>query len=120
MPKPLPDAVLRIVLPLPLPRAFDYLAPEGVTVDSALVGCRVRVPFGPRELVGFVDAVGTPDADAPELKRALAVLDFEPLLHGELLSTLRWTARYYHAPLGEVFATALPASLRNGDPPRFG
>ena len=83
---------------------------------STWVGCRVRVQFGSRELVGFIDeTVGAPEDDAPELKRALAVLDREPLLQGELLSTLRWAARYYHAPLGEVIATALPAALRNGE-----
>jgi len=109
------EAVLRVVLPLPLPRAFDYLPPEGHAIDPGTVGCRVRVPFGTRELVGFVDAIGPPDSDAPEVRRAIAVLDREPLLHGEMLATLRWTARYYQAPLGEVVATAMPASLRNGD-----
>ena len=113
--------MLRVALPLPLPRRFDYLPPASVHADSALVGCRVRVPFGNRELVGFIDDVGAAEATAPalgerELKRAIAVLDHEPILHGELLATLRWAARYYHAPLGEVIATALPATLRRGDP----
>jgi primosomal protein N' (replication factor Y) len=121
MPLRPPDVVLRVALPLPLPRHFDYLAPVGRPVEPSQVGCRVRVPFGNRELVGFVDDVGEPDADAPapgerELRHALDVLDQEPLLHGELLATLRWVARYYHAPLGEVIATALPATLRRGDP----
>ena len=29
-----------------------------------------------------------------------------------LLKLLRWTARYYHHPLGETLATALPVALR--------
>ncbi len=110
------EAVLRVALPLPLARCFDYLPPAGCSAENALIGCRVRVPFGSRELVGLTDAVGMPDADAPELKYALAVLDHEPILHGELLATLRWAARYYHVPLGEMIAAALPASLRRGDP----
>ena len=119
MPLRSPEAVLRVALPLP--RRFDYLPPDGRSVEASQVGCRVRVPFGNRELVGFIDDIGEPDADAPalgerELRHALAVLDQEPLLHGELLATLRWAARYYHAPLGEVIATALPATLRRGDP----
>jgi primosomal protein N' (replication factor Y) len=116
MPFPHSEAVLRVVLPLPLSRRFDYLPPVGLHADSALVGCRVRVPFGNRELVGIIDEVGEPDADAPQLRQALAVLDIEPFLQGESLATLRWMARYYHAPLGEVIATALPAALRRGDP----
>jgi len=111
-----PTSVLRVVLPLPLPQAFDYLPPAGHLADASLIGCRVRVPFGPRELIGMIDAVGAHDPDAPPPKHALAILDPEPLLAGELLDTLRWTARYYHAPLGEVIATALPANLRGGDP----
>ncbi len=110
------EAVLRVALPLPLPRCFDYLPPAHAHADAMLLGCRVRVPFGNRELVGVVDAVGAPAADAPDLKRAIALLDHEPILHGELLTTLRWAARYYHKPLGEVIATALPSTLRRGDP----
>ena len=121
MPSRPTETALRIVLPLPLPRHFDYLPPIGHVADASLIGCRVRVPFGNREMVGFIDAIGASDAAAPalaerELKHALAVLDHQPLLHGELLATLRWAARYCHAPLGEVIATALPTALRRGDP----
>jgi primosomal protein N' (replication factor Y) len=77
---------------------------------------RVRVPFGSRELVGIVAETGAAEADAPELKSALARLDPEPVLQGELLDSLNWLARYTHAPLGEVLTTALPAALRRGDP----
>ncbi|HEY2347208.1 MAG TPA: primosomal protein N' [Xanthomonadaceae bacterium] len=109
------EAVLRVVLPLPLPRAFDYLPPAGVKAEDGLVGSRVRVPFGNREMIGCIDAVAAPEADAPDLRYALEILDREPLLQGELLASLRWCARYYHAPLGEVIATALPATLREGE-----
>ncbi|MGY1458530.1 primosomal protein N' [Luteimonas sp. A534] len=112
----MPANVLRIALPLPLPRLFDYLAPEGGEASPDDVGRRVRVPFGPRELVGVVAAVGPVADDAPALRDALAWLDPEPLIHGELLATSRWLARYLHAPLGEVLATALPAALRRGEP----
>ena len=109
------SAVLRVALPLPLARLFDYRAPAGVAATSALVGRRVRVPFGPREMIGVVAGVGEPEA-AGDLREALALPDAEPLLDGELLESLRWLARYTHAPLGEVLATALPAALRRGEP----
>ncbi|MGY0799893.1 primosomal protein N' [Lysobacter sp. A286] len=107
--------VVRVALPLPLPRLFDYLAPDSGTPAS--IGSRVRVPFGPRERIGVVAALGN-DAEpgAPALKPVLAVLDPTPLFGGELLASLRWLARYAHAPLGEVFATALPGPLRHGEP----
>jgi primosomal protein N' (replication factor Y) len=114
----MPDipSVLQVALPLPLPRLFDYRAPAGEAPSPTLVGGRVQVPFGPRELVGVVAGVGPAAGDAPELREALALLDGAPLLRGELLDSLRWLARYLHAPLGEVLATALPASLRRGEP----
>lgn len=111
-----PAPTLQVALPLPLPREFDYRPPPGRMVDPGDVGRRVRVPFGSRELYGVVAAVGRESADAPELRHAAALLDEAPLFHGELLESLRWLARYTHAPLGEVFATALPAALRHGEP----
>jgi primosomal protein N' (replication factor Y) len=111
----MPANVLRIALPLPLPRLFDYLAPGGAEASPTDVGRRLRVPFGPRELVGVVAATGAAAGDAPALREALAWLDARPLLHGELLATSQWLARYLHAPLGEVLATALPAALRRGE-----
>lgn len=109
--------VWRLALPLPLPRLFDYRPPEGEVATAADVGVRARVPFGSRELIGVVAEVGPPEADGPELRPALARLDPDPLLGGELLESLHWLARYTHAPLGEVLTTALPASLRRGELP---
>jgi len=111
------EPVLKIALPLPLPRLFDYRTPPQQAMASADgIGRRVRVPFGTRELVGLVAAVGAQETPGAELKSALAYLDDGALFHGELLASLRWLAAYTHAPLGEVLATALPAALRRGEP----
>jgi primosomal protein N' (replication factor Y) len=111
------EACLRVALPVPLPRLFDYRAPPGRDKSGkAAIGRRVRVPFGSRELVGVVAAMGPHEHDGPELREALAWLDDAPLFHGELLASLQWLAGYTHAPVGEVFATALPAALRRGEP----
>ncbi len=107
------ESILQVALPLPLPRLFDYRSP--VPTDAHDIGRRVRVPFGPRELVGVVVATGPAQDAAPELRDIDAWLDERPLLEGELLDSLRWLARYTHAPLGEVLATALPAALRRGE-----
>jgi primosomal protein N' (replication factor Y) len=108
-------STLQLALPVPLPRLFDYLPPAGVSAEAVAVGQRLRVPFGPRELCGLVVGHGQA-ADGVGLKPALAVLDAAPLLHGELLASLRWLAGYLHAPLGDVLAAALPAALRRGEP----
>ncbi|MFC4252109.1 primosomal protein N' [Sinimarinibacterium flocculans] len=106
-----------ICLPVPLRRSFDY------RVDAALAGrlrrgCRVRVPFGRRTLVGVV--VGAPrelPEGADELRDIEAVLDDEPPIPAELLALCEWAADYYLHPLGEVLAAALPAALRRGAMP---
>ena len=110
---PAPSAC-QVALPVPLARLFDYL-PAASMMPGEAVGCRVRVPFGNRELVGVVASAG-PASDAGALREVLAQLDQEPLFHGELMQSLQWLARYLHAPLGEVLATALPALLRRGEP----
>ncbi|WP_313344471.1 primosomal protein N' [Stenotrophomonas sp.] len=115
-PAPFPDAAsLQVALPLPLPQWFDYAPPPGEPPHAGMVGRRVRVPFGSRELVGVVAGIGTA-ADGNALRAALAWLDDAPLLAGELWRSLQWLARYTHAPLGEVVSTALPGPLRRGEP----
>lgn len=114
---PAPESLLKVALPLPLPRLFDYRA-VGTRVGGRQgdwVGCRVRVPFGSRELVGVVAATGPADPTVDAPRDVLEKLDLQPLLHGELLDSLHWLARYTHSPLGEVLATALPSALRRGD-----
>ncbi|WP_312709786.1 primosomal protein N' [Stenotrophomonas sp.] len=112
MPAPIPT--LQVALPVPLPRLFDYLAPDG-QAPTDVVGCRLKVPFGNRELVGLVAGQGQVE-DAQGLRQGLAWLDPQTLLQGELWQSLQWLARYTHAPLGEVVSTALPGPLRHGEP----
>ncbi len=76
---------------------------------------RVRVPFGRQRLVGVV--MGTSDSSdvpAERLKAILEVLDPSPVLDASALELLRWAAEYYHHPIGEVLAAAMPKALRLG------
>jgi primosomal protein N' (replication factor Y) len=109
-----PVPTLQVALPVPLPRLFDYLPPQGEG-QTVAVGCRLKVPFGNRELIGVVAGHGQAE-DSQGLRQALAWCDTAPLLQGELWQSLQWLARYTHAPLGEVLSTALPGPLRHGEP----
>ena len=111
---PAPPTVLRVALPVPLPRLFDYLPPPGQVPAPDWIGRRVRVPFGRGEQVGVVLDLGPAEAEPAALKAVTTLLDDAPLLASELLDTLRFCIRYYHAPPGEVLATALPVGLRDG------
>ena len=111
----MPPSVLRVALPLPLPTLFDYLTEDDRPPDAGWLGCRVRVQVGNRTLVGVVAELGAA-SERPERLRAIEQrLDTQPLLQGELWSSLSWLAGYYRAPLGEVLALALPTPLRQGE-----
>ena len=108
-------AVLRVALPVPLPTLFDYLPPAaGSEVQP---GSRLLVPFGRGRAVGVVVATGVePTVSAGRLKRALRLLDAEPLLDAELMQTLAWAADYWLGAPGEAYANALPLALREPRP----
>ncbi len=105
--------VLHVALPVPVPHGFDYASGSHGSVDPNWVGCRVRVRFGPRSLIGIVIAI-RPHDGVHALREIEARLDASPLLYGELWQSLHWAAQYYAHPLGEVLASALPAWLRRG------
>lgn len=108
--------LLRIAIPSPLRRSFDYLAPAA-PLPSA--GTRVQVQFGRRQLVGVVlGYTDRSDVPAARLRPIDAVLDAEPLLPPPLPALLNWASDYYHHPIGEVYAAALPVALRQGQPAR--
>lgn len=117
-----PDAaalpqVLQVSLDAPLRRPFDYLPPQGCAATDIPVGARVLVPVGTRRQVGvIVGRAPQPAVPAATLRRIEALIDSSPVLPDELLQLLRWTADYYHHPLGEVIASALPKALREGRP----
>ena len=110
-------AVWRVVLDMPLRRPFDYLPPQDASGKPVRPGVRVRVPFGRQRLIGLVTGEAASSDIAPErLKPILEVLDAEPVLDAAMLALLMWAAEYYHHPLGEVLAAALPKALRLGAP----
>src|SRR5471032_2089011 len=109
--------VLRVAIDAPLRSPFDYLPPPGIAPDAVPLGVRVRVPIGRREAIGVVvDRADQASVSAAALKSVHQVLDVTPVLDSAVMQLLRWTADYYHHPLGEVIASALPKALREGAP----
>lgn len=101
---------MQVAVPAPIYQVFDYRARPG---QPTVVGGRVSVPFGRRQVVAVVTAVtDTTDVPSNKLRNVLSVLDDEPVVPEDLLSLLLWASRYYHHPIGEVLASALPVLLR--------
>lgn len=111
------DVILRIALPTPLRRLFDYLPPQSIDYTKIKPGVRVCVPFQSRILIGILVSIEKKSSVPYEkLKQAVEILDEQPLLSEDVYKLCQWAADYYHYALGEVFASALPTLLRKGKP----
>ncbi|WP_068635693.1 primosomal protein N' [Thauera butanivorans] len=105
--------IVRAALPVPLPQVFDYLAPDASEAD---VGRCVKVPFGRGERNGLIVALAAEaDVDPARLKAVHHIQRDVPPLPPDWLELAAFVARYYHAPIGEVVALALPPGLRRAD-----
>ena len=103
-------------------RQYLYTIPEALGTLAA--GWRVLVPFGSRELEGFVVAVdtGSPKLAAYlqqkiipalaqgtiKLKPVLAVIGTEPWFDQEMLATSQWLSQYYMCTLAEAMRLFIP------------
>ncbi len=74
--------IVQVALPSPLRRCFDYLLPAAMNMPAP--GCRVRVPFGRREVVALVvgEAANT-DVPLAKLKPIQDIIDQSPTAHRE-------------------------------------
>ena len=110
------DLILRLALPSPLRRLFDYRAPAGAPAAALQPGVRLRVPFGRREVIGvLVDTSDHSEVPEDKLKAAHELLDPQPLLPPTLFRLCLWTAQYYQHSLGDTLSWALPVLLRQGE-----
>ncbi len=111
--------ILQVALDTPLRRVFDYLPPAQTLLarETPRPGVRVVVPFGRQRLIGILVGIASESAvPSLKLKAALEFLDERPVFDPVTFELLRWAADYYHHPIGEVYAAALPVSLRLGAP----
>ena len=103
----------RVALDTPVRREFSYLVPERCA--DVQPGCRVRVPFGNRDLVGVVvglDERPPADVDPSRMRDLGAVLDTTPLLTPPLLRLGRWMSDTAYCSWGQALSAMLPAALR--------
>lgn len=73
------------------------------------------MPFGRRQIIGVVVGHNS-NSVLPQykLKAISEVIDAVPVVNQTDLDLLRWTADYYHQPIGEVIRLALPSVIRQG------
>jgi len=107
--------ILRIAIPTPLRRSFDYLLPDHISATQLKPGVRVQVPFGRRQVIGLLlETAEQSSIPASRLKPVSAILDEQPVLSDDVFQLLLWASRYYQHPIGDVLQHALPVLLRQG------
>ena len=105
-------SIVRVALDVPLPTLFDYTVAENI-----VIGQRVIVPFGRRQLVGVVmDCVAATDVSPERIKPVTQVLHDSAPLSAGLLDLLRFCSDYYRYPIGQTVLSALPTRLRSDKP----
>lgn len=98
-----------------LDQTFTYLSKE-----AAEPGCRVLVPFGKRELTGFVETCTSSDETEAEISKRLnmhlkyvtEILDTEPLITEELHDLALWMQKAYLSTAISCFQAMLPAKIK--------
>ena len=95
--------IASVLLPLPLPEAFDYAEPEDMELA---VGDLVAAPLGPRLVRGVVTALRDGAGGNRPLKPVAGRLD-EPAMTATALEFVQWAARYSVDAPGQALAIAL-------------
>lgn len=107
------SCIVRVAVPTPIRKIFDYLLPKHIDARGVRAGCRVVVPFGNSRYVALVlDVVGETQVCLTKLKPIECLLEDTPLLSKEVIRLLNWVSQYYHHPIGEVYKSALPVLFR--------
>ncbi|HWI49571.1 MAG TPA: DEAD/DEAH box helicase, partial [Rummeliibacillus sp.] len=96
----------------PVDRPFDYTVPEELQ-ELVEVGCRVKVPFGPRNVLGFITALKEQtDVPIDKIKPIAQVLDIEPVLTEEMLELAKWMTVHTLCYEIDALQVMLPSALR--------
>ncbi|MFE0442381.1 primosomal protein N' [Aerococcus sp. NPDC058936] len=107
--------VIEVIVDVPTMQTdhpFEYQIPEEM-VDIIQPGMRVQVPFGSRNLLGYVISPAKATADFEgELKPITALLDDEPVLNAEMLQLGKDMAKQNFCFLVEAYHTMLPNLLK--------
>ncbi|MDI6711327.1 MAG: primosomal protein N' [Bacillota bacterium] len=109
-------AFAKVIVDLPLirvDRVYDYRIPEPLR-GRVRPGVKVLVPFGRRQLAGYVIGVAASAAVVP-VKDILDVLDEQPAFTAELYDLACWVARRYLCTVSEALR-AVAAPGRNAAP----
>ncbi|MDD4573469.1 MAG: primosomal protein N', partial [Sphaerochaeta sp.] len=105
-----------LVLDVPVKQSFTYAIPEELE-GSVNVGMRVVVPFGKREMTGYVIGLAD-DFEAPyQVKDIKRVIDKVSLYGDKSVELALWMSRFYLCSQGEALSMMIPGGRRDSSTP---
>ena len=107
-------AVAQVVFSEPPHGPYDYRIPGSLREDLQ-PGMRIHVPLGRRKrpTVGWCTHVQLGTSSGRKLRDIVEIIDDEPLCDPSLVRLVLWMSHYYQAPVGQVFDTLIPSSVRS-------
>ncbi len=99
-----------VAIPLPIKDPYTYRISEDLT-QNLQVGCRVRVPFRNRSIIGYIVGLDT-QKEVEKTKDIIEVIDAEPVISDHLLRFAKWISEYYFSSWGEAISNMVPKYLK--------
>ena len=90
-------------------KTFTYRIPEGM---KAMVGMRALVPFGKRNIEGFIVKIYNHEEFDYEVKDIIKLVDDRPVLNEEMLELGKYISKKTLSPLTLAYQTMLPRALK--------
>jgi primosomal protein N' (replication factor Y) len=105
------EKIARVLPDVSMDKEFEYIIPAHMEQDLK-IGCRLLIPFGRREIKGYVvEIVDEPDFDREKLKPVTAIEGH--FIPENLMKLGSWISDYYCASRIHTIRSMLPAPVRN-------
>jgi primosomal protein N' (replication factor Y) len=105
--------IARVTLEIALRKEFDYAIPPEFATHLE-VGSRVKVPFGPRQVLGVVTSL-IEESTHTNLRPILKLIGQQSQVTPKVLQLARWIAGYYCCPVEIALKSVLPDAVRKED-----
>ncbi len=81
--------------------------------ESAIIGCRVKIVFAGKKMLGLVLATSEKsDYEESKIRSVLSVHDDTALIAADDIKLATWMAQYYFCSLGEALFAMIPSAKR--------
>jgi primosomal protein N' (replication factor Y) len=102
--------IARVTLEIALRKEFDYAIPPDLAARIE-VGSRVKVPFGPRQVLGVVTSL-IEQSTHTNLREISKVIGQQSQVTPKVLQLARWIGDYYCCPVELALKSVLPEAVR--------